>query len=104
MFAVGYIVKGESVFRLTCLMMSLLSDMVVRLCVCVNAQGMLMPGLVIPCELSRLCLLCNRRAQGLSSAYKAGKTDRQGKAGWMNKEQQRVKVCCYTCTDKFTKY
>lgn len=60
-----------------------------------------MQGLVIPCGPSRLYLLCTRQAASLSSAYRAGKTDRM--AGWMDKEWERLKVWfLWVC--RFTKY
>lgn len=52
---------------------------------------------MIPCEPSRLYLLCNWQAASLSSAYRAGKTDREAERwmdGWIKREEDTLSLVC----------
>lgn len=76
------------------LLMSALSAAPVRWCVSMRARGMLMRGLPIPC--GPRCRVCyaTGKAASLSSAYRAGTTDRRsggGMEGWRDAEDDRQK-------------
>lgn len=86
--------KAESVFSFNKLLISVLSATLVHLCVSMRVWGMLMRGLPIPCGPRWRVYYATGKAASLSSAYGAGKTDRQsdGKMeGWKDNKKFRQK-------------
>lgn len=85
-----------SVFRLTSPVMSLLSAVLVYVCVCVHAWGMLMPRLVIPCEPSRQYLLCNWQSSECELCLQSRNDRQRGREmdGWIKSKEDTFLLVC----------